>query len=72
MTKLYKWLGPLMVAAVGGWLLLIWGLPSPPEAVAIVGICRDGSRIYQRADGSHYARAGLGRLTVPNPETVCK
>ena len=62
----------LAVAAFGGSIFaLIWATaPSPDQRiVAVVAICRDGSRIYQRANGNHYSGDGIA---VPHPETACK
>ena len=77
-TALKGWFGPLlfMAAMVGAGMILMWPLTAPPPAtdtsIAIIAICRDGTPIYRRPDGSHYARKGFDRYDVPNPETVCR
>lgn len=62
----------VLVALVALTFALVWWLPVSPQAVSIIAICRDGTPIYRRPDGSHYARKGFDRYDVPNPETVCR
>jgi len=77
LTVLIGWIIPLVSAVVLGislWVILSWPTPTVTNVtdVVLIAVCRDGTRILRREDGTHYARIGLNRIDVPNPETVCK
>jgi hypothetical protein len=77
LTALKEWAPFYIVPLLGVGAFFLGGAvivytPANQRAVAVVAICRDGSRIYQHADGSHYIRVDFHRIPVPNPETVCR
>ena len=77
LAALKGWIIPLLMVVVFGMsmtAILWWPTPTVTNVtdVVLVAVCRDGTRILRREDGTHYARFGLNRIDVPNPETVCK
>jgi hypothetical protein len=70
----WLWFMACMVVAI---LSIVWIATTTPDvtddnSIAIVAVCRDGTAVVRRPDGSHYIRKGFHRYNVPNPETVCR